>query len=120
MTDHTPTDPLDAFAAELIQSGAHLALILEHMSRSAAAGGATGAEPIDVVLRRLFRNILEDHLPPAFTVEEVGVATRVLRLALDGIGRDLLLVDTGALTEPGGDDGPGAPPPRGRPRRRRP
>jgi hypothetical protein len=86
-------DPLDVFVDAVLQSYGQLALVIEHMLRSASPK----SESLPVVLRRLLREVLEP-LAARHGDTDVAIAAEVLARATDAIGEDLYLVPLDRLS----------------------
>jgi hypothetical protein len=86
MTAH-PTDPLDMLVDAVLHSYGQLALVVNHMLRSATEE----SEPVPDVLGRLLREVLTP-LAGRRGDTDVAVAAEVLAAATDVIGAELYLV----------------------------
>jgi hypothetical protein len=106
MTDMTahPTDPLDMLVDAVLQSYGQLALVVEHMLRSATEASEPGPD----ILRRRLREVLTP-LAERRGDTDVALTAEVLAGVTDVIGAELYLVPidefAGAASAPGGSGG---------------
>jgi hypothetical protein len=95
MTTHPP-DPLDMLVDAVLQSYGQLALVVEHMLRSAGEG----SEPLPDVLRRLLREVLTP-LAERRGDTDVALTAELLVAVTDVIGAELYLVPVDEFRDTG-------------------
>lgn len=98
-TQRTPA-PIREYTAALIQSGAQLSLIIDHMARASEQRRHPRAKPVQVVLTELVEGVLAEKLA-RFHPADVKTASRLLAAATAAIGEDLFLVDSSLIDEHG-------------------
>ena len=84
-----PLPAVDELVDAILQSHGQLTMLVEHMQRYPSS---PEADPIPVVLKRLFTSTLES-LVDRYGVDEVAVAAKVLAAATDVAGQEIYFVD---------------------------
>ena len=98
-TQRTP-EPIRKYTTALIQNGAQLSLIIDHMTRASEEHPHPRAKPIPVVLSELIEGVLTERLG-RFHPADVKTAARLLAAATEAIGEDLFFVDPSVIEEHG-------------------
>jgi hypothetical protein len=97
-------DSVDALVAQVVECGAVMSQIVNHMVASQASGRcAPDAPPIDVVLHQLLRGVLEPLVkthPPSKTRQ----TTSMLKSITKTISEEIFLVPLGDDDDHGGGD----------------
>ena len=91
MTGPEPSPPVEHLVDALLQSFGELALIVEHMSESAARAPSEEAEPVPAVLRQLLADVLAP-LADGADAAAVTTAAQVVCAATATIGAEVHLV----------------------------
>jgi len=91
----TKRDPLQQLVDELIDVGASLSQIVEHMALSPTGGGGSpDAVPIRIVLGQLLAGVLEP-VAAQYGADAVEAAARLVGDAGERIGNEIYLVPHG-------------------------
>ena len=99
MEPRTPHPSVDRIAGSLVEWAGAGTLIIDHMTRSAAAGLSTTEASVPEVLTDLVRMTLAP-LAGRHPEEDLETAAAVVADAIETLGEELLLVDPSAFEPP--------------------
>lgn len=97
MKENQSRSGVERFVDELLQTTGQMMLIVDHMARCFEEGAvADDAEPSDLVIRRLFTEVLEPEICRG-DAAAFEATNALLARSRDVIGRELVLVEPGGV-----------------------